>query len=104
MSAFTVRNWNLKSIRSQFNFYLEKQGKHMIAQDMLIQLQHTPLVERLHVIEALLQSVKQDINVPEPPKQSRKPFIVRQCNLGSDVIVDRDAIYQKGAFKDVWGG
>ena len=67
----------------------------MIAQDMLIQLQQAPLVERLHVIEVLLQSVKQDINVPEPPKQPRKPFIVRQFNLGSDVIVDRDAIYRE---------
>ena len=67
----------------------------MIAQEMLIQLQHAPLVERIQVIEVLLQSVKQEIKPPEPPRQPNKPFIVRQFNLGSDVIVDRDAIYRE---------
>lgn len=67
----------------------------MIAQDLLIQLQHAPLVERIQVIEVLLQSVKQDIKLPEPPKQPNTPFIVRQFDLGSDVIVDRDAIYRE---------
>jgi hypothetical protein len=67
----------------------------MIAQEMLIQLQHAPLVERLQVIEVLLQSVKQDITPQEPQKLPQKPFIIRQFNLGSDVIVDRDAIYRE---------
>lgn len=67
----------------------------MIAQEMLIQLQNAPLVERLQVIEVLLQSVKQDIKPLEPSKQPYRPFIIRQFNLGSDVIIDRDAMYRE---------
>ncbi len=67
----------------------------MIAQEMLKQLQHAPLFERLHVIEVLLQSVKQEIKPQEPPKPPQKPFIIRQFNLGSDVIFDRDVIYRE---------
>lgn len=42
----------------------------MIAQETLTQIQHAPLVERIQVIEVILESLKQDIQPTlrrEPP-------------------------------------
>jgi hypothetical protein len=68
----------------------------MIAQETLTQIQHAPIVERIQVIEVILQSLKQDITQTETSEKPQyKPFKVRQFNLGTDIIVDRDAIYRE---------
>ncbi len=67
----------------------------MIAQDTLTQLQHAPLVERIQIIEVLLQSLKQDIQ-PTPLRRKqphKKMFKVRRFHLGQEVHCDRDEIY-----------
>lgn len=72
----------------------------MIAQQTLTQIQHAPLVERIQVIELILQSLKQDITRTEPsPQVQYKPFTVRQFNLGTDIVVDRDTIYLERGMK-----
>lgn len=48
----------------------------MIAQETIQQLQYAPLTDRIQLIEALLQSLKQDIAVPELRKVVHKPFSV----------------------------
>ncbi len=71
----------------------------MIAQETLTQIQHAPIVERIQVIEVILQSLKQDIKQTETSEKPQyKPFTVRQFNLGTDIIVDRDAIYRERGF------
>lgn len=75
----------------------------MIAQETLTQIQHAPLVDRIQVIELILQSLKQDITrTEEPPKRPQyKPFTVRQFNLGADIRIDRDTIYLERGIKYV---
>ena len=74
----------------------------MIAQETLCQIQHASVVERIQVIEMILQSLKQDMKRPEPPQPLEyKPFTVRQFNLGTDILVDRDAIYLEREMKYV---
>ena len=66
----------------------------MIAQETLTQIQHAPIVERIQVIEVILQSLKQDIKPTlrcEPPQ--KKKFKVRRFHLGQEVHCDRDEIY-----------
>ena len=66
----------------------------MIAQETLMQIEHAPISERIHIIEYILQSLKHDI---QPQKtaiiRQRKPFRVRSFHLGQDVHCDRDEIY-----------
>jgi len=46
------------------------------------------------LIETLLQSIKREITAERPIEiPQRKPFEVREFNLGCDVHVDRDEIY-----------
>ncbi len=66
----------------------------MIAQKTLTQIQHAPLVERIQVIEVILQSLKQDIQPTvrrEHPQ--KKVFKVRRFHLGQEVHCHRDEIY-----------
>ena len=66
----------------------------MIAQETITQIQQAPIVERIQVIELILQSLKQDMKRTIPPeKPQHKPFTVRQFNLGTDIHVDRDTMY-----------
>ncbi len=65
----------------------------MIAKDMLVQIQHAPLAERIQLIEIILQSLKEDIKSSISCKSRRKAFKVRRFHLGQEVDCDRDEIY-----------
>jgi len=65
----------------------------MITQETVQQLQHAPINDRIQVIEALLESLKQDITPPELSEKHRKPFRVRTFNLGTDISLDREEMY-----------
>lgn len=68
----------------------------MIAQETLTQIQYAPLVERIQVLEVILQSLKHDVEQLEYPQEAQlKPFKVRHFNLGTDILVDRDVIYRE---------
>jgi len=62
----------------------------------LTQIQHMPVAERIHLIELILQSLKQDMRptlVRDKPTSAARPFKVRVFNVGQEVHVDRDTIY-----------
>ena len=66
----------------------------MISQETLMQIEHAPISERIHIIEYILQSLKHDIQPKTTPViRQRKPFKVRSFHLGQDVHCDRDEIY-----------
>jgi len=69
----------------------------MLPQETIRQLQGIPAVERLQLIEILLNSLKRDITHSQrqekPPANKR--FTVRSYNLGQEVLVDRDAIHSE---------
>ena len=61
--------------------------------EIIEQIQHKTIQERIYIIELILQSLKRDMNVVrQVPKNTRKPFCVRTFNLGQEVYVDRDLI------------
>jgi len=62
----------------------------------LAQIRQVPVAERIHIIELILQSLKQDMSlnlVRDKPIITPKPFKVRPFDLGKAVDVDRDMIY-----------
>jgi hypothetical protein len=60
----------------------------------LEQIRHTSVEERIQLIELILQSLKQDLQIsPTNEKSKVKPFKVREFSLGQEVHVDRDRIY-----------
>jgi len=62
----------------------------------LAQIRQVPVAERIHIIELILQSLKQDMSfnlARDKPTITPKPFKVRQFDLGKEVYVDRDLIY-----------
>ncbi len=62
----------------------------------LAQIRQVPVAERIHIIELILQSLKQDIRpnlARDKPAFFPKPFRVRQFDLGQEVHIDRDMIY-----------
>jgi len=65
----------------------------MIAQETIQQLQHASLADRIQMIEILLQSLKHEISQGEMHQQSHQCFAVRAFNLGSDVRMEREAMY-----------
>ncbi len=65
----------------------------MIDQGAIEQIQKAPVAERILVIEQILQSLKRDVKHLLTDKTDKKPFKVRQFNLGEDVRVDRDTIH-----------
>ncbi|CAK8724290.1 hypothetical protein GCAAIG_14315 [Candidatus Electronema halotolerans] len=65
----------------------------MIAKDMLAQIQHAPLAERIQLIELILRSLKEDIQSSISSTSRRKSFKVRKFHLGQEVACDRDEIY-----------
>ena len=67
----------------------------MINAKTIKQIKHASIPERIHIVEEILHSLKQDIIrgiAPTKGGQS-KPFRVRQFNLGTDIHVDRDILY-----------
>ena len=66
----------------------------MIDQETIKQLQNISVSERLHLMEILLNSVKQDIKNMEKREQlQRKRFTVCPFDLGREIHVDRDILY-----------
>ncbi|MBF0279884.1 MAG: hypothetical protein HQM13_18955 [SAR324 cluster bacterium] len=62
----------------------------MIDQEIVDTLQHASVEDRILIIEALLQSLKQDIRVKQ---SSTTPFRVQTFDLDGTVQMDRDDIY-----------
>lgn len=66
----------------------------MIDQETIKQLQKISVSERIHLMEILLNSLKQDIkNIEKRDQLQRKRFTVRPFNLGREIHVDRDILY-----------
>lgn len=65
----------------------------MNVQQTVEQLQKTPALYRIQVIELLLQSLKEEIAENESSLANWRPFQVRTFDLGSNVLPDRDEIY-----------
>jgi hypothetical protein len=66
----------------------------MIDSNTLDQIKQSPIRERIWFIEAILQSLKNDIKKEQASRKSKlKPFKVRKFSLGQEVHVDRDELY-----------
>jgi len=65
----------------------------MTVQEAIKALQETPVKERIQIIELLLQSLKNDIELAESAEEVQKPFTVRTFDLGIDVLPDREEMY-----------
>ena len=65
----------------------------MIAKDMLAQIQHAPLADRIQLIEIILQSLKEDMQSILSNQHRRKPFKVKTFSAGQEIHCDRDEIY-----------
>lgn len=59
----------------------------------LREIQEASVEERLHLIELLLRSLKNDIETTSPA--SKKIFTVRKFSLGAEVHIDRDQLYNE---------
>ena len=65
----------------------------MTVQEAIKALQDAPVKERIQIIELLVQSLKNDIELVESAKKTQKPFTVRTFDLGSDILPDREEMY-----------
>lgn len=65
----------------------------MTVQEAIKALQDAPVKERIQIIELLLQSLKNDIELAESAEEVQKPFTVRTFDLGRDVLPDREEMY-----------
>ena len=62
--------------------------------EIIEQIQHKTIQERIYIIELILQTLKRDMNIiRQASKKTHKPFRVRTFNLGQEIHVDRDLIY-----------
>lgn len=68
----------------------------MIDREMINEVKHASITERIRFIEIILQSLKNEI---KPHKARRKNktgiFKVRSFDLGEEVHVDREALYEE---------
>lgn len=77
----------------------------MSTQEILTQVGSLSLSERMALMEAILQSVKAEIEDPEAKRKAaeeweeirrrRREFKVKGFHLGGEVHVDRDEIYSE---------
>ena len=75
----------------------------MSTQEILTEVGSLSLSERMALMEAILQSVRAEIEDPEAKRKAaeeweeirrrRREFVIPTFDLGCDVIVDRDEIY-----------
>lgn len=70
----------------------------MTVQEAIKALQDAPVKERIQIIELLLQSLKNDIELAESAEEVQKPFTVRTFDLGRDVLPDREEMYISRGF------
>ena len=68
----------------------------MINQEAINQIQHAPISERIQVIELLLQSLKNDLAQESTQAITKQqPFTARQFNLGKDITLNREELYNE---------
>ena len=68
----------------------------MIDQSTVKQIKKAPVEERIQIIKAILESLKDDINPQLQNRELRfKHFKIRKFSLGNEVHVDRDELYFK---------
>lgn len=68
----------------------------MLVLETIEKIRQASIAERIQIIELILQSLKQDINIMfTGRKPQAKPFKVRKFNLGREIPVDRDRMYSK---------
>lgn len=65
----------------------------MITQETIRLLQHAPLVDRIQMIEMLLETVKHDLGQTKEHRAYHVPFQVHTFDLGVDISLDRDEMY-----------
>lgn len=66
----------------------------MISLETVNQIKEEPVAERLKIIEALIQLLKDDIpSYRKKAEGKSKPFRTRQISLGREVHVDRNELY-----------
>jgi len=72
----------------------------MSTQQVITQIQSMPLSERVAILEALVQSIKNDAMLTNKTKEHqeeirrrRREFKIEAFDLGGEVIVDRDELY-----------
>jgi biotin-(acetyl-CoA carboxylase) ligase len=83
--------------------YNELRGNsEMIDQESVKQITQATVVERIQMIELILESLKHDMKTmgTEEPSQLR-PFKIRQFDLGKEVHVERDSIYAERSLRGV---
>jgi len=58
-------------------------------------IKRAPIEERIHIIELILQSLKNDLKskIKRTNKAKYKQFKIRKFSLGEEIHVDRDEIY-----------
>ena len=67
----------------------------MINQETIREIQHAPMPERIQVMELLLNSFKKDLNhITKSGQRRDRRFVARPFNLGQEVRVDLDLIYE----------
>jgi hypothetical protein len=72
----------------------------MINTNTVEQIKKSPVEERIHIIELILQSLKSDLKtkVKSTEKTKFKQFKVRKFSLGEEVHVNRDELYAERGF------
>ena len=66
----------------------------MIDPKTVQQIRQASVAERLHIIEQILQSLRQDMNMHSATgKPPAGLFTIRQFSLGQEVHVDREQLY-----------
>ena len=75
----------------------------MSTQEIVSQVESLSLAEKVALLEALVQSLKTEVPLPDKSKEEeahreeirrrRREFKVKAFHLGSDVHVDRDELY-----------
>jgi hypothetical protein len=65
----------------------------MIDTKTVNRIKRAPVSERLHLIELLLKSLKEEITTK--PRAKHKRFKIRKFNLGQEVHLDRDELYSE---------
>lgn len=64
----------------------------MIDSRTVEQIKKAPIQEKIQIIEDILSSLKNDINVGLKQSEYKK-FKVRKISLGKEIHIDRDELY-----------
>lgn len=69
----------------------------MIDLSTVDKIKKSPIEDRIQIIELILESLKDDINVKaiKSKKARHENFKIRKFSLGEEIHVDRDEIYSE---------